>query len=103
MKRKADTVEYVLKCDSVIRKCAACRKTIKNEPFAIKKQYTGGRNLFMQTRCWRCWHTDEVTQLFLDKWPKLFGRDKYRQWYYLCLESDQFHFPSDDGEHEPDW
>ena len=103
MKRKADTVEYVLKCDSVIRKCAACRKTIKNEPFAIKKQYTGGRNLFMQTRCWRCWHSAEVTLLFLQKYPDVFKRVKQGPWHYLSLWSEQFHFPSDDGEHEPDW
>ena len=103
MKRIPTRIEYDVKCDKHTRQCHKCRNWISNEPYAIRWTHKPGGKLSMETRCWRCWHTAEVTQLFLDKWPKLFGRDKYRQWYYLCLDSDQFHFPSTDGEHDPDW
>ena len=103
MGKSSGLIKYVVKSDKVKRPCNKCRKILKNEPYCVQYHYRGLRNLTIDLRCWRCWHTAEVTQLFLDKWPKLFGRDKYRQWYYLCLDSDQFHFPSTDGEHDPDW
>ena len=103
MKSKIRHTFYEVKCDTVKRTCAACRKTIKNEPYAIRIDYHGISRFTMQTRCWRCWHSAEVTLLFLQKYPDVFKRVKQGPWHYLSLWSEQFHFPSDDGEHEPDW
>ena len=103
MKRTITHTFYTVKCDKVKRVCACCRKTIKNEPYAVKHQYSGSSKLVHQMRCWRCWHSKEVTELFLQKYPDLFKRVKRGAWYYLELFSAQFVFPSTDGDYDPDW
>ena len=96
-------IMYIVKCDKVIRTCRACRKTFKNEPYAIQWKHASHTKAVRTVRCWRCWHTDEVTQLFLNKYGTLFNRCKQGPWYYLSLQTDQFHFPSTDGDFDPDW
>ena len=96
-------VTYEVKTDGQLTQCEACRKHIKNEPYAIRYQYYYDKLLVVDKRCWRCYHGNEITQLFLDKYPNLFRRAKRGRWFFLELLSDQFHFPSTDGEHDPDW
>ena len=102
MKRKVLHESYTLHCDMSKRTCLTCRKTIKNEPYAIRRRLTDSSQLTMEMRCWRCWHTNEVTALFLQKYPDLFKRVKRGAWYYLELFSAQFIFPSTDGDFDPD-
>ena len=101
MRKGIWAVDYNVRVNSEKFTCEACRKVIKNEPYAVRFEYRRTRGVKLTTRCWRCWHTDHVTQLFVDKYPNLFRRDKQGRWYYLLLRMKWTHFPSSDGEHEP--
>jgi len=103
MRRRASRVAHEVKCDKKTRQCDKCRKWFTNEPYAIKWTHSASGILSLEWRCWRCWHTWEIIHLFLEKYPKLFVYAKRGRWYYLKLFSDQFHFPSSDGEFDPDW
>ena len=103
MRHRVNLIEYQVKCDDGVRVCAKCRKFIKNEPYAIQHKYQSDIRLSIEVRCWRCWHTAEVTQLFLDKYYHLFERFQRGQWYYLQLYSNQFVFPSSSLDLDPDW
>ena len=103
MSRIATRVEYSAKCGKIVKKCDKCRKVFKNEPYAIKVTYTPAGKLSKEIRCWRCWHTFEVTELIRNRYPGMFTRAKYGPWYYLQLFSNQFVFPSTDGDFDPDW
>jgi len=103
MKKVNSQISYEVKCDKHERYCTTCRKRFSDEPFAVRKIWHGRNGMSLETRCWRCWHTWEIIHLFLDKYPKLFNYAKRGGWYYLKLASDQFHFPSSDGEFDPDW
>lgn len=103
MRSREDMVIHTVKVDKVKRPCKTCRTIIANEPYCIKETFIGNSRLTKEIRCWRCWHTERITDLFMQNYPKLFHRAKMGRWYYLKMVPTWLHFPSTDGEHEPDW
>ncbi len=102
MKFRPVDSQYSLQCDKEVQYCDTCRKTLKNEPYCRVVETIDGKLKDIWLRCWRCWHTERITQSFIDKYPLFFTRHKEGRWYYLYSRSKEFHFPSSDGENEPD-
>ena len=87
--KRADRKVYHLHRAPLGTRCPACHRDVGGETVCLHYHYYGTTKIDVDDYCWRCEHTLEGTELFLNHFSLFLRRVQRGPWYYLNPRQDQ--------------